>query len=125
MLATFCPNLEVLNLGSFDREVDDPNMFPKTLKKLTFGTNFQQRKILPGVLPEGLEELYFKSSPYAEEFLPGCFPPTLKKLVFEYGFTKAFTKGVLPDGLEVLDMGLKIKHQLDVSLKPSSLKELL
>lgn len=94
--------LEKLMLPERFNDSITPDLFPASLKSLTFGRSFKQ-PIQPGSLPLELEylSLSFRGGPFSFDhpLLPGSLPPKLRVLHLSDRFNHPLTPGVLPDNL--------------------------
>eukprot|EP01133_Synstelium_polycarpum_P005263 gene5263-6092_t len=118
------PFLQTLKLGSFDRSLTLPSLFPTTLVELTFGNDFDQ-PLLPGVLPPSLVVLNFGNS-FDQILEPGSIPESVRFLKFGLHFNKPIAPGVLPQSqLTELTFGLEFKQQLQIGSIPLSVTRLV
>ena len=99
-----------------------PGSLPRTLKVLTFPIMFN-KQLLPGMLPEKLECLYFNSH-FDRELVQDTFPGSIKHLRFGHSsmFSHKIEPGILPNGLETLELGINYEHELEPGVLPSSLR---
>ena len=81
----------------------DLSLFPKGLKILrimiSLPDNFHDRN-----LPEGLEELELGMVSMDQPLAPGFLPSTLKKLILPYEYNEQIGPGLLPEGLESIQL---------------------
>lgn len=123
------PHLESLHLPPQFDDANALNLLPKGLKKLVFGSAFNQ-PLRPGILPKSLEEIVFGAR-FDQQLLPGVLPPHLRRLELGNHYNEAIHSDWLPAGLRELEIGRRFHHELtesiagsEVSVLPPGLKKL-
>lgn len=95
--------------------------FPDSLKKLTFGQNFNQPLDKEVKLPGSLQALTFGEN-FNQPLDNIEFPGDLRKLTFGKSFNQSLDKVTFPDKLRALRFGKNFKQPLDNVNFPDSLR---
>ncbi|KAN0031273.1 hypothetical protein ACTA71_010362 [Dictyostelium dimigraforme] len=122
--------LKELTLGKNYCYPIQSNEIPKSLKKIQFGYNWNQRinlnktnietiifgnnfnqKLKAGNLPYSLKEITFGYY-YSQPLEIGCIPENVEKITFGYCFDFPLN-GVIPNSCKILNLGGKFNYKLD------------
>jgi hypothetical protein len=112
---------EEIIFGTHFNEILPCSIFPNTLKRLTFGREYNL-PITPGVLPASLQELKFGLL-FNQHLVMGSLPLSLKYLAFHDEYDEPIDDEVLPEGLIVLRFGQQFNQM--IPKLPSTLKLLI
>lgn len=96
-----------------------PGKFPGSVSKIKFGSGFESG-IGAGVLPDGLKELIFSYS-YKPVLMSGVIPQTVEVMEVGHG---SLGNGVLPANLKKLRFSNFFEARLEVGVFPDGLEEL-
>ncbi|KAN0033393.1 hypothetical protein ACTA71_002820 [Dictyostelium dimigraforme] len=133
----FSNNLNYLNLGTFNQQIQPNNnnnsgdggefqftnnSLPINLKQLNFGEIYN-KQIIPNSLPPNLKKIIF-SPFFNQKLLNNSFPSKLIYLEFGNNYNNQIPVGVLPLSLEILIFGNRFNQIILAGSLPSSISTL-